>query len=231
MTRTRLTTLGLLIALLGLALAATPLLHARAAAEEEDAVVNVAMLRYSPKNKTSVCFSSRFLRDVKYETGINVENDFTDIKLGSEELYSYPFAIMSGDGTFNCTAEEIENLRQYITRGGFLLASAGCSDRAWAAAMKRTLERAFPNAELKELEIDHDVFQTIWDITEFQSKKRSRTIRIYGIEIDGRLAVVYSPEGLNDTQNAGGGCCCCGGNEIRNARYVNANILAYSLTK
>ncbi|MCA9307730.1 MAG: hypothetical protein KDA16_14465 [Phycisphaerales bacterium] len=28
-----------------------------------------------------------------------------------------------------------------------------------------------------------------------------------------------------------GGCCCCGGNEIRNARYINANILAYALTK
>ena len=97
--------------------------------------------------------------------------------------------------------------------------------------MKRTLERAFPNAELKELPLEHEVFQTVWDITEFQSKKRRREIHIYGIEIDNRLAVVFSPEGLNDTQNAGGGCCCCGGNEIRNARYINANILAYALTK
>lgn len=66
---------------------------------------------------------------------------------------------------------------------------------------------------------------------EFESKQRQRTIRIEGIEIDGRLAVVFSPEGLNDTKNAGEGCCCCGGNEILNAKYVNANILAYALMR
>ena len=38
-----------------------------------------------------------------------------------------------------------------------------------------------------------------------------------GLEIDGRIVLIYSPEGLNDTANAGGGCCCCGGNEIRNS--------------
>ncbi|MCA9311366.1 MAG: DUF4159 domain-containing protein, partial [Phycisphaerales bacterium] len=194
-----------------LALLASVTLLSRPARAEADGVVSVAMLRYGPKSKTSVCFSGMFLRDLQYETGINVSRNFADVKLGSEELFEHPFAIMSGDGTFDVSAEEVENLRQYITRGGFLLASAGCSDAAWGAAMKRTLERAFPNAELKELPLEHEVFQTVWDITEFQSKKRRREIHIYGIEIDNRLAVVFSPEGLNDTQNAGGGCCCCGG--------------------
>ena len=34
-----------------------------------------------------------------------------------------------------------------------------------------------------------------------------------GLEINGRLVMVYSKEGLNDVANAKG-CCCCGGNEI-----------------
>ncbi len=45
----------------------------------------------------------------------------------------------------------------------------------------------------------------------------------------GRLAAVFSPFGLNDTGNAGGGCCCCGGNELKNAKQINANIVAYAL--
>ena len=205
--------------------------HAAVAADDDSAMVEVAMLTYGTRNKTSVCFSDKFLRDVAYETGVQVDRDFVDVRLRSEDLFDYPFAIMSGEGTFELTAEEVANVRAYVNGGGFLLASAGCSSSAWNVAMRRAMDRIFPDNELVELEVDHPVFQTVWDITEFESKKRRRTVRVYGIEIEGRLAVVYSPEGLNDTRNAGGSCCCCGGNELRNARYVNANILAYALTK
>jgi len=47
--------------------------------------------------------------------------------------------------------------------------------------------------------------------------------------IAGRLGVVYSPDGLNDTGHTEG-CCCCGGNELRNAIEINVNVLAYALT-
>ena len=47
-------------------------------------------------------------------------------------------------------------------------------------------------------------------------------------EIAGRLGVIYSQDGLNDTAHTHG-CCCCGGNEISNCIQVNVNILAYSL--
>jgi len=50
------------------------------------------------------------------------------------------------------------------------------------------------------------------------------------LEADGALRIVFAPLGLNDTSNAGGGCCCCGGNEVRNAKLINANILVYALT-
>ena len=50
-----------------------------------------------------------------------------------------------------------------------------------------------------------------------------------GISLDGRLGVIYSLDGLNDTAHTQG-CCCCGGNEITNCIQVNVNILAYALT-
>ena len=50
-----------------------------------------------------------------------------------------------------------------------------------------------------------------------------------GVSIGGRLGVIYSPDGLNDTQHTKG-CCCCGGNEIANSMEVNVNILVYALT-
>ena len=50
-----------------------------------------------------------------------------------------------------------------------------------------------------------------------------------GLEVDGKVVMIYSPHGLNDTAHTEG-CCCCGGNEVQNARQVNVNLLAYTLT-
>ena len=49
-----------------------------------------------------------------------------------------------------------------------------------------------------------------------------------GVTVNGRLGVIYSQDGLNNTANTQG-CCCCGGNEITNCEQVNVNILAYAL--
>ena len=49
-----------------------------------------------------------------------------------------------------------------------------------------------------------------------------------GVEEDGKLVVIYSPHGLNDTAHTEG-CCCCGGNEIENSLAVNINIFVYAL--
>jgi hypothetical protein len=69
----------------------------------------------------------------------------------------------------------------------------------------------------------------VYDIPELRLKG-SRKAHLEGLEIDGRIALIFSPDGLNDTGKAGPKCCCCGGNEVQNARQVNVNLLAYTLT-
>ena len=49
-----------------------------------------------------------------------------------------------------------------------------------------------------------------------------------GLEINGRLVLVYSKDGLNDVQHASG-CCCCGGDEIQNPARVNVNVFTYAV--
>lgn len=215
------------------ALIATPAAQARRPepGRVSEGLVRVAMLTYGTERKTSVCFADHFLRQVALETEINVDRAFTSIDLASEELFAFPFAVMTGEGAFELTDEEVANARRFLTSGGFLLASSGCSNSAWNASMKRALERILPDAQLNEIDLSHEVFHTIYDIKRLDAKRRSSNPEIFAIEIDSRLRVIYSPEGLNDTQNAGGGCCCCGGNEIRNAADINANILAYALTR
>ena len=60
--------------------------------------------------------------------------------------------------------------------------------------------------------MDHALFSTVKKIKSLSVK--GRTTYLQGIFVNGRLALVYSPEGLNNASNAKG-CCCCGGAEIR----------------
>lgn len=211
------------------AMAAALALARSGGASPAEGLVRVAMLKYGTEQKTSVCFSNAFMRVLAHETNIRLDGSFDTIALDSEQLYNFPFAVMTGEGSFDLDEAEIENLRRYLRQGGFLLASAGCSNPAWNESFKKVLGRLFPDIPERELPLTHPVFQTVYDIKEFQSKKVRTKVHIFGIELDGRLCLVHSPEGLNDTQNAGGGCCCCGGNEIRNAKFINANILSYAL--
>lgn len=183
-------------------------------------------------NKTSVCFSDRFLKRLEMETKILTEPRFTRVRLDdARQLCNHPFAIMTGEGGFTLTEKERINLRHYLTHGGFLVASAGCSDPEWTRSFRREFARTFPGKQLKKIPMSHPLFRTVYLIRSLEtSKKRHgpQAAALEGYSIEGRLVLVFSPDGLNDTAHAQN-CCCCGGDEIGNAEFVNVNLLAYAL--
>lgn len=197
-----------------------------------DVRVKVANLKYGLSLKTNVCFASGYLELLRRETDIKIDPEPVEIELGSEDLYKYPFVVMSGEGQFQLSELQVEAMHQYLEAGGFILASSGCSNDQWNKSFITQMSRVYPeqaNAGLVNLSLDHEMFHIVFNITSFQTKNRGKKVQLFGLVRNGRLVMVYSPEGLNDTGNAGGKCCCCGGNEIRNAKYINANILAYVL--
>ena len=148
--------------------------------------------------------------------------------VSSEELFEFPMVIMTGEGSFTLQDSERQNLRKYVERGGFLLASAGCSSPDWDRSFRAEMAKVFGEYPMSALSMDHPVFHTVHDIAELQAK-HGKPRPLEGVSIGGRLGVLYSVDGLNDTAHTQG-CCCCGGNEITNAVQVNVNILAYALT-
>ena len=177
--------------------------------------------------KTSKCFSDEFLSTVQQKTSISTERRFKQVKLAGEELFKIPFVIMTGEGDFILTTPERENLKKYLENGGFLLASASCSNEAWRGAFEREVKRLFGNDSLKDIPIEHDIFKTIFPIKDLKMSHGGQS-SLRGVTLKNKIVLVYSPDGLNDTSHTEG-CCCCGGNEINNSMEVNANILAYAL--
>lgn len=211
-------------ALLALCLLAVPARAAEAPAGGSD-LVECANLIYAG-TKSSVCFSEEFLSAVAAETSICTARKFKPVKLAEKEVFKFPFAVMTGEGAFSLTDDERRNLKGYLEKGGFLLASAGCSSKEWSDSFKREMDAVFPERKLAEVSMDHPIFRTVYDVKRLDTK--GVDAKLFGVSVGGKIVVIFTPDGLNDTGTMHG-CCCCGGNEIRNAQKVNANILGYAL--
>jgi hypothetical protein len=189
-------------------------------------LVECANLIYAG-TKSSVCFSEEFLSAVAAETSICTARKFKPVKLAEKEVFKFPFAVMTGEGAFNLTDDERKNLKAYLEKGGFLLASAGCSSKEWSDSFKREMEAVFPDRKLSEVSMEHPIFRTVYDVKRLDMSHGGEA-KLLGLTIGGKIALIVSTDGLNDTGTMHG-CCCCGGNEIKNAQKVNGNILAYAL--
>jgi hypothetical protein len=193
---------------------------------EPDGIVQVANLVYAG-TKTSTCFSDHFLVQAEKDSTISTSRRFHAVKLASDELFEFPLVIMTGEGTFDLPDQEKQNLRKFVERGGMLLASASCSSPDWDRSFRAAMASIFPEHAMTALGMDHPVFHTVYDINQLTAKHGTPR-PLEGVTVNGRLGVIYSVDGLNNTAHTQG-CCCCGGNEITNCEQVNVNILAYSL--
>ena len=207
--------------------AATVVPDAKQAGGETDGIVQVANLVYAG-TKSSRCFADHFLVQAEKESAISTSRRFHAVKLHSEDIYEFPLVIMTGEGDFRLSDAERESLRRFVERGGLLLASAGCSSTEWDRAFRREMVSVFRDHPLRSIAMDHPIFHTVYEIKELRTRHGSPR-PLEAVRIGGRLGVVYSQDGLNDTEHSSG-CCCCGGNEMVNAVEINVNILAYALT-
>lgn len=196
------------------------------AAAETATAIRCGNLTYAG-TKTSKCFASEFLRTAAKETDLVILPDFQAVRLDSDQLFDTPFTVISGEGTFKFTEKDRTNLARYLRCGGFLLASPGCSDEEWGKSFRNELTALLPEAKLVKIPMKHPVFSMVYQIPTLSLKSGGTTL-VEGVELNGRLVMIYSQEGLNDAHHAKG-CCCCGGNQILESEQVNVNILLYSL--
>ena len=204
-----------------------PAIPSTAQQADTGGTVKCANLVYAV-NKSSVCFSDRFLQRLQLESNIETDTRFTKVRVDSDDLYSYPFSIMTGEGAFTLTPKERAQLRYYVTHGGFLLASSGCSDPDWTRSFRREIALIFPSDKMQAVPLTHPIFRTVYTITNVKTTHASRNAQLEGLTYNGKIVVLFSSDGLNDTAHAEN-CCCCGGDEVGEAERINVNILAYAL--
>ncbi len=201
-------------------------IESKQAGGEPDSIVQIANLVYAG-TKSSRCFSDHFLVKAEKESAISTSRRFHAVKLGSDDLFDFPMVIMTGEGQFALREQERENLRKYCENGGLVLASTGCSSEEWDRSFRQEMSNVFAGRTLSPIGMDHPIFHMVYEIPVLRAA-HGQPRPLEAVSLGGRLAIIYSRDGLNDTSHANG-CCCCGGNEITNAIDVNINILAYAL--
>jgi hypothetical protein len=131
-------------------------------------------------------------------TGVNLSSAaHTIVRLGSPELFRYPFVYFTEVGEMHLTDREISNFHEYLNRGGFAMVDDFDGQES-LDTFEREMERILPGRRSTELRPDHPVFHTFYDIATLNMKRPythsgGGTAAFLGYEDDhGRLCVVVN---------------------------------------
>jgi hypothetical protein len=93
------------------------------------------------------------------------EPDHIVVRLTDEALFQCPFAIIEDVGTAWLTEIEVEQLRKYLLKGGFLWVDDYWGPRAWEAWL-RELGKVLPPAQYPVVDVpgDHAMLHTLFEV-------------------------------------------------------------------
>ena len=107
-----------------------------------------------------------FLRGVARLTNVRVMTKPIVLRFDDEEIFNYPFLYaleMGRNGGLSLSPAEVQNLREYLLRGGFLLIDDFWGQQQWDA-FYHDFSLLFPDRQLIELQANHEIYHTFYDI-------------------------------------------------------------------
>jgi hypothetical protein len=116
------------------------------------------------------------------------------VEVGSIDIFQFPMLHMTGHGNVFFTDEDAENLRKYLTSGGFLHIDDNYGMEPY---IKKELKKVFPNLELLELPKNHEIFNTAYKFPDGLPKihehdgKRPQAL---GLFYESRLVLLFTFE-------------------------------------
>jgi hypothetical protein len=115
------------------------------------------------------------------------------LSLRDPALFESPFLLYSGAGTCSFSKEEREILKRYLAGGGFLFAEdrAGEKGGSFDHSFRKELKQIFQDENLGIIPREHAVYRSFYLLRTVAGRKLTNHY-LEGVEIDGRMAVVYS---------------------------------------
>ena len=157
-------------------------------------------------------------------------------RLGQASLFRSPFLYWRGSDEFPpLSDEEIESLRKYVHRGGFILIDdATAGGEGFDRAVRRELLRAFPATPLDAISPQHTIYRSFYLLSRPVGRVEGPGF-LEGITYGDRIAVVYSRHDIGgalqrDSLGAWSQAVVPGGERQRErAIRLGVNLVLYAL--
>jgi hypothetical protein len=154
------------------------------------------------------------------QTGITAQVD-AHLFVDSQELFRTPFIYITADEAFELTERELENLGDYLQRGGFLFVDNASPTEEFSQG-EASLRRIFQDAlgakgQLRPISNNHPIYHTFYDFdgppvgseleipgfTEQRANRRliiaEQSYYLEGVFLGDRLVALYSDKGYVHT--------------------------------
>ncbi len=163
-----------------------------------------------------------------------------------DALMDYHLVFMHGRTAFRLTDAERSRLREYVERGGMLMADSICASAAFTASFRREMAAIFPNHKLERIPADDPIWSTAYGGSDLRIVSRrdpqavpagggplKDTIRkvppeLEGIKLGDHWGVIFSPYDLSCALEKHDSLECRG--YVReDAARIGLNVVLYSL--
>ncbi len=124
----------------------------------------------------------------------NIDPQEAVVDVASAELFRHPFVYMTGHGNVVFSREDAENLRRYLTGGGFLHID---DNYGLDPFIRHEMKKVFPDADWVELPFNHPIYSQKYKFSQGLPKIHEhdgKPAQGFGLFYKGRLVVFYSYE-------------------------------------
>jgi hypothetical protein len=216
---------------------------ARATGESiERGLLEIAKLRHQGGWDTAPRAVGNLLMALN-DVGVAASTRSEAIPVTLAEMQRFPLVYMHGRYRFQLPDSQRDALRDYISRGGVLLADACCGSSSFDRSFRDLMQQTFPDQQLQPIPPDHEMFTELvgHDVSSVTRRRlipgeRNASLQVReetgpplleGIEIDGRYAVIYSRYDISCALEHQASLACDGYVEESAARLaINAVLYA-----
>jgi hypothetical protein len=125
---------------------------------------------------------------------MNVDPMVAEVEVGGPDIFNYPFIHMTGHGNVVFSADEAENLRNYLVGGGFLHIDDNYGMDKFVRAQ---MALVFPNSDFVEVPFSHAIYHQKYDFANGLPKIHEHDGKApqgFAIYYEGRMVCFYSVE-------------------------------------
>ncbi|MFD2823699.1 DUF4159 domain-containing protein [Lacinutrix iliipiscaria] len=116
------------------------------------------------------------------------------VEVGSTDIFQFPFLHMTGHGNVFFSESDAENLKNYLTSGGFLHIDDNYGMQPY---ISKELKKVFPNQELVELPANHAIFNYVYKFPNGLPKIHEhdgKRPQAFGLFHENRLVLLFTFE-------------------------------------